>query len=206
MLLVGMKKNEMDVWKHCIISKRKFGGSPEDYFDIHNFIDCSKLFIFHSKHRILLHNLYGIEICISLFGHYIINTDQKTILVRDIAAEHCKEDLSGFVPTLNDWFINFDLPDNFVIPDITDTDLKDFIYKPYLRSGCKSSMLITCSNFGVHLVEKIYGLDKALLLINSLPAEQTVNNILQKYRFNHKWQVFPDRNELIWLQEYDKSK
>lgn len=195
----------MDIWKHCLLSKRKFGGDAEDYFQIHNFIDCSKLFIFHSKHRILIHNLYGIELCTLIFGHYILNSDNKTILIRDIAAEHCKEDLSGYVPTLNDWFVNFELPKNFIIPEVEDSDLKDFIYKPFLRSTCKSSLIITCSDFGVYLVEKIYGIDKALLLAKSIPPEQIINNLLQEYRFTQKWQIFPDRNELIWLQKNDKS-
>jgi hypothetical protein len=195
----------MDIWKHCLLSKRKFGGNADDYFQIHNFIDCSKLFIFHSKHRILIHNLYGIELCILIFGHYILNSDGKTILIRDIAAEHCKEDLSGYVPTLNDWFVNFELPKNFIIPEVEDSDLKDFIYKPFLRSACKSSLIITCSDFGVYLVEKVYGVDKALLLAKSIPPEQMINNLLQEYRFTQKWQIFPDRNELIWLQKNDKS-
>ena len=195
----------MDVWKHCLLSKRKFGGNPDDYFSIHNFIDCSKLFIFHTKHRILLHNLYGIELCILRYGHYIINSDNKTILVRDIAAEHCKEDLSGYVPTLNDWFINFKLPKNFVVPELEDSELKDFIYKPFLRSTCKSSLIITCSDFGIYLVEKIFGVDKALHFATLIPSEQMINNLLQGYRFEHKWQIFPDRNELIWLQKHDRN-
>jgi hypothetical protein len=195
----------MDVWKHCLLSKRKFGGNAEDYFQVHNFIDSSKLFIFNTKHRILLHNLYGIEICILLLGHYIVNSENKTILIRDIAAEHCKEDLSGYVPTLNDWFVNFKLPENFVIPKTDDSDLTDFIYKPFLRSTCKSSLIISCSDFGIYLVEKIYGIEKAMLLADLIPAEQMINNLLRGYRFTHNWQVFPDRNELIWLQQNDRN-
>ncbi|WP_428661779.1 DUF6915 family protein [Runella sp.] len=195
----------MDIWKHCLLSKRKFGGKAEDYFQIHNFIDSSKLFIFHSKHRVLIHNLYGIELCVLLFGHYILNSDNKTILIRDIAAEHCKEDLSGYVPTLNDWFVNFELPPNFIIPQIEDPDLKDFIYKPFLRSTCESSLIITCSDFGIYLVEKFYGMDKALLLAKSIPPKQMINNLLQEYRFTQKWQVFPDRDELIWLQKNENN-
>ena len=195
----------MDVWKHSILSKRKFGGKPEDYYEIHNFIDSSKLFIFHMKHRILLHNLYGIEICILLFGHYIVNSDNKTILVRDIAAEHCKEDLSGYVPTLNDWFVNFELPIDFEIPEFKDEDLNAFIQKPFLRSTCKSSLIISCSDFGVFLVEKIFGVEKALILAKSIPSNQMINNLLQTYRFTEKWQLFPDRNELIWLQKNERT-
>ncbi|MDF7820867.1 hypothetical protein P1X15_24810 [Runella sp. MFBS21] len=196
----------MNVWKHCLLSTKKFGGLPEDYFSIHDFIDSSKLFIFHAKHRAMLHNLYGIELCISLFGHYIVNTDNKTILVRDIAAEHCKEDLSGFIPTLNDWFIDFELPNDFIIPNIEDSQLKEFLFKPLLRSSCKSSMIITCSNFGVYLVEKIYGLEKALLLAQYISPQQTINHLLKDFRLIHKWQIFPSKIDLIWLQEQENER
>jgi hypothetical protein len=195
----------MNIWKHCILSQRKFGGQPEDYFEIHKFIDSSKLFLFHMKHRILLHNLFGVELCIEMFGDYVKNSDDKTVLVRDISVEHCKEDLSGFIPTLNDWFDNFQLPDNFVIPSFTDNELTSFVQRPYLRSGVRASLMITCSNFGVYLVEKFYGVEKALLLANSLPTQQTVQNLLNSFKFTHTWQVFPDRKELVWLQQNEHN-
>lgn len=195
----------MNIWKHCVLSQRKFGGKPQDYFEIHKFIDSSKLFFFHTKHRALLHNLFGIELCIELFGDCLQNSDGKTILVRDVAAEHCKEDLSGMTPTLNDWFEGFQLPTNFIIPELDNQEVLSFIYKPYLRSGLKSSLIITCSNFGVYLIEKIYGFDKALLLANSLPSQQTVDQLLKPFKFTHAWQLFPDRNELIWLQQNERN-
>ena len=188
------------------MSQRKFGGNPDDYYPIHKFIDSSKNFIFHVKHRSLLHNLLGIELCTDLLGNYVINSDHKVILIREVAAEHCKEDLSGFVPTLNDWFENFNLPPNFLIPHINDEELKAFIYRPFMRSGLQASMIITCSNFGVYLAEKLIGFDKALLLANSLPVNQTIQNLLKEYKFIHNWQLFPDRKELIWLQQNAKDK
>ena len=196
----------MNIWRHCLLSQRKFGGNPDDYFRIHKFIDSSKNFIFHVKHRILLHNLLGIELCTDLLGDYVINSDGKVILVRDIAAEHCKEDLSGFIPSLNDWFEDFNLPSDFLIPQINDEELKAFIYKPFMRSGLQTSMIITCSNFGVYLVEKFIGFDKALLLANSLPINQTIQNLLKEYKFIHNWQIFPDRKELVWLQQNAENK
>lgn len=93
----------MDIWKHCLMSQRKFGGQPGDYFPIHRFIDSSKLYYFHAKHRLLLHHAYGIELACDLFGDVVHNSQRRVILVRDIAAEHCKEDLFGLVPSLYDW-------------------------------------------------------------------------------------------------------
>jgi len=33
----------MDIYKHCLLSQRKFGGQPKDYEKVHSFIDSSKL-------------------------------------------------------------------------------------------------------------------------------------------------------------------
>jgi hypothetical protein len=93
----------MNVWEHSLIGRRKFGGKPEDYLAIHRFIDSSKLFYYHIKHRLLLHNLYGVELAVELFGDTIINSGNAHIPVRDIAVEHIREDLDGKIPALNDW-------------------------------------------------------------------------------------------------------
>ena len=140
----------MNYWKHSLLSEKKFGGLANDYVEIHKFLDSSKLFVFHLKHRLLLHNTYGIELCIELFGDFITNSDGKIVLVRDIAAEHCREDLCGAVPTLNDWFKNYDnqILENIIIPKLSDEKLAAFIMKPFLRSGLKASLILTCSNFG----------------------------------------------------------
>ncbi|MBC9908934.1 DUF6915 family protein [Chitinophaga varians] len=94
----------MNYWKHSLLSKKKFDGEAADYLHIHKFLDSSKLFYFNLRHRILLHHTYGIDLCTKKFGETLVNSSNQTILVRDIAAEHCKEDLLGVVPTLNQWF------------------------------------------------------------------------------------------------------
>ena len=156
----------MDIWKHSELSAIKFGGVAEDYLKIHKFIDSSKLFYFNVKHRSILHHMYGVELCIRLFGDTIINQDQNIRLVRDIAAEHLKEDLNGRIPTVKEWFEkNSQLIDPLErIQTIEDQKLKDFIFEPYLKSGIKSSFLITYSDFGVSLVKELYGFEKALTL------------------------------------------
>ncbi len=94
----------MDIWKHSELSAVKFGGIAKDYFKIHKFIDSSKLFYFNVKHRSILHHMYGVELCIRLFGDTIRNNDNQVRLVRDIAVEHLKEDLNGRIPTVKEWF------------------------------------------------------------------------------------------------------
>jgi len=186
------------------LSQRKFGGSPDDYYAIHKFIDSSKFFFHHVKRRLLLHNLYGIELAIELFGDYIKNSDGRVVLVRDIAAEHCKEDLSGVVPTLYDWLKGNDADFDIQIPNLEDQPkLKAFIMRPFLRTGLKSSLMLTCSDFGVYMVELLLGNSAALILAERLAAEQKVKKYLLQFKFTERWQYTPDRKELIWLKEQE---
>jgi hypothetical protein len=187
----------MNYWKHSLLSKKKFNGVPEDYLLVHKFLDSSKLFYFDIKHRILLHNTYGIDVCIQKFGETLKNSEGQTILVRDIAAEHCKEDLMGVVPTLNNWFkYTDDNLLNFIKPiNPTDSKLREFILRPYIMSGLKSSLIITHSNFGLFLVKEILGIDYALELANYI--EQTnINELLQYVKLKDRWQYTPNLQQL----------
>jgi hypothetical protein len=197
----------MNIWDHSSISVRKFGGKEEDYYEIHKFIDSSKLFLYNPRHRLLLHNLYGIEISILKFGDFIKNSEEKIILVRDIVAEHCKEDLSGKVPSLNEWLSINDqaISSQIVIPIIKDPELKAFVYKPLLKSNLKSSLLITLSNFGVFLTENILGLEKALILNSLINENATIQNYLKEFVFHEKWQFTPSREEIEWLKNFKQK-
>ncbi|RPE09726.1 hypothetical protein EGT74_22400 [Chitinophaga lutea] len=187
----------MNYWKHSLLSKKKFDGHAEDYLHIHKFLDMSKLFYFHNKHRILLHHTYGIDLCVQKFGETLVNADNRTILIRDVAAEHCKEDLMGMVPTLNHWFKYVDdaLPGSIKPLNPTDRVLKEFVLRPLLMSGLKSSLIITHSNFGIFLAKEILGLDYALELSNYLP-QINVNEMLQYIKLSERWQYTPDLKQL----------
>jgi hypothetical protein len=63
-----------------------------------------------------------------------------------------------------------------------------YIWKPYLRSGKKNTLLITCSDFGVSLMETFHGTEAALQLVGALPQEYRVGDFLQKFAFTHRWQ------------------
>ena len=191
----------MNTWKHSELSAYKFGGVAKDYFEIHKFIDSSKLFYFNVKHRSILHHTYGVKLCLKLFGDTITNSENETKLVRDIAIEHIKEDLNGRIPTLKEWFEkNLELTNPIEeIEKIEDKELKNFVMEPYLNSGIKSSFVITFSDFGVSLVNQIYGLEKAILLRNHLKENQNMKSILKKFKFSSRWQYSPDMNQLKLL-------
>ena len=88
---------------HARISAKRYGGIPEDYLEIHDFFDSTKMALPDIRHRMMLHNAVGCYIAERIFGHTIVNSDNKTVHVRDIAENHIIEDL-GFIPTLEQCF------------------------------------------------------------------------------------------------------
>jgi hypothetical protein len=95
----------MKPYIHAKSSARKFGGVPEDYLDIHDFMDSTKSAEPTVKHRAVLHSAFGCFIVERVFGHSRINSDGKEYSPRDVAEQHCIEDL-GTIPTLERWLDN----------------------------------------------------------------------------------------------------
>ena len=196
----------MDVWKHCLLSQRKFGGDANDYAAVHRFIDSSKLYFFHFRHRALLHNLFGIELAIELLGDFIETSKGRQVLVRDVAAAHCQEDLSGKVPSLYDWFVHAEEDIGPYFEPLEESGkLAEFVNRPYLRSGLKCSLMISCSDFGVGLVERFVGANEALEWRSRVSADRRVAKYLGAVPFDRKWMHTPDPRELAWLSEQEKQ-
>ena len=89
-------------WDHALESARKFGGKPEDYFDIHQLMDSSKSAHATMKHRCIFHSSFGIYIVEKIFGINITNSKGKLVSVREIAELHVLSDL-GQIPSLDMW-------------------------------------------------------------------------------------------------------
>jgi hypothetical protein len=98
----------MKPWIHAKNSVRRHGGVPEDYQDIHDFIDSTKVAVPDVRHRAVLHNAFGCFLVERIFGTTRKNSEGKTYSPRDIAEEHVIEDL-GFIPTLERCFANLPL-------------------------------------------------------------------------------------------------
>lgn len=101
---------------HAVSSARKFGGKPEDYIEIHSFLDSSKGAIPSNLHRALTHHSWFLSTVLerikfnnsheSVPGFFptIINSDKKHISVRDVGEQHLLEDFRGkFIPTAQDY-------------------------------------------------------------------------------------------------------
>jgi hypothetical protein len=92
-------------YNHALNSVKKFGGKPEDYMKIYNFMDFSKAGFPGMKHRIVTHHSIGIYLAEIAFGETFKNSDGRIVSTRDVAEAHVFEDL-GRIPTLEDWVKN----------------------------------------------------------------------------------------------------
>lgn len=94
-------------WIHARSSAKKFGGSPEDYIEIHNLMDSSKGCMGDNRHRTLTHNSWFISAggpLERIFGVVIKNSIGKEVSVRDVAEQHILEDFGmRFIPTPQDY-------------------------------------------------------------------------------------------------------
>lgn len=93
----------MKPFVHAKNSVKRYGGQIEDYMPIHNWFDQTKSAYANFGHRAILHNTFGIYLCEQVFGDTMVNSDGKTLSVRDIGEDHVKEDCGGKIPTIKDW-------------------------------------------------------------------------------------------------------
>lgn len=197
----------MDVWKHSRLSARKFGGDPADYASIHGFLDSSKLFCYHIKHRLLLHNLFGVELAMQLFGDFVRSAEGQTVLVRDVAAAHCREDLAGRVPTLYDWLRDSPQLEDFfgdaaadLPPLCGDAEIDEFARRAFRRTGLRAALVLGYSDFGISLVERFFGAERAEGFAAVVAAEWKIQDFLDRFDFTERWQYSPQKQELEWLK------
>lgn len=92
-------------WVHAESSAKKFGGKPEDYMAIHEFLDTSKGTIADNRHRALTHNAWFLmEVLPRVFGNIFTNSDGRVVSVRDVGEQHVLEDFAGaFIPSAQDY-------------------------------------------------------------------------------------------------------
>lgn len=89
-------------YHHAISSQKKWGGTVEDYLEIHAWFDGSKAIIADFRHRALRHHAEGIFMAETIFGSTITLSSGRIIPTRWIGEQHVTEDL-GFIPSFADW-------------------------------------------------------------------------------------------------------
>lgn len=94
-------------------SAKKYGGTLEDYLDLHEKMDCSKAYLPDNRHRALTHNMFWVkEVMIPIFGSYRVNSDGRKYSVKDICEQHILEDFRmKYIPSAQDYLENMELKD-----------------------------------------------------------------------------------------------
>jgi hypothetical protein len=93
----------VDAHAHALASARRFGGVPQDYLAIHEWLDATACIIGDVRHQALRHHAEGIFMCEQVFGVVFCRTsDGRRIPTRWIAEQHVLEDL-GFIPSAVRW-------------------------------------------------------------------------------------------------------
>ncbi|MFF9653066.1 DUF6915 family protein [Streptomyces sp. NPDC014622] len=101
----------MNSWYHAVSAARKWGGEPELYLPIEEFIDSSKKILGDVRHRSIYHHTEGVWLVERIFGKTLTipkgppgSGQNRTIRVptRLIAERHIIEDL-GWLPSPADY-------------------------------------------------------------------------------------------------------
>ena len=92
-------------YDRAVSSARKFGGHADDYYALHEFMDSTKEHVPDARHRLFLHNAWGIWLAERLLGTMLTRgSDGHVIPMRTILEQHVKEDYGGVIPSLDQCF------------------------------------------------------------------------------------------------------
>lgn len=96
---------------HAELSARRFGGTAEDYIDIHELLDSSKASFPNNGHRVVTHNSwFVVTILPRIFGHQRTNSEGRKYSVKDVGEYHILEDYKmRFIPTVQDYLEHLDV-------------------------------------------------------------------------------------------------
>ena len=93
----------MNPYHHALSSAARYGGTADDYLELHSWFDFSKAFFPDVRHRALRHHAEGIFLAERIFGPVITNSQGREIPTRFLGEQHVREDLKR-IPTVQDWF------------------------------------------------------------------------------------------------------
>lgn len=88
---------------HARSSVRVWGGVPDDYLPVHQWLDASKASCADYRHRALRHHAQGLFDAERALGVTVRNADGREVPVRYVGEQHVLEDCAQRIPTINDW-------------------------------------------------------------------------------------------------------
>jgi hypothetical protein len=155
----------MNAVLHAEISVKRRGGTIEDYYAIHDFMDCTKELCSDNRHRIL-HTLWGIKrVIVPIFGHTIVNSAGKKINVKDLCEQdHILPDYQNkFIPNLSDFVAAIDEIPNFTEKIKAfykfyehDDELRELLLSPLANTGKINALALTHNSWFLNeIVPKI---------------------------------------------------
>lgn len=81
---------------HSLSSVRKYGGSYTIYEPVHSWYDSTKQYLCDARHRLIFHNLAGIELYIKIHGEYLEYSNENGSLLKvsnkELGIQHITED------------------------------------------------------------------------------------------------------------------
>lgn len=87
-------------WYHAVVAARKYGGVAEDYLPLETWMDFTKSHIADCRHRLFLHNAWGLFVAERIHGATITRaSDGKRLPLRPLLEDHILQDF-GKIPTL----------------------------------------------------------------------------------------------------------
>jgi hypothetical protein len=94
---------------HAMLDTKNWGGVMEDYLPIHQWFDQTKAHLADARHRMILHNTFGIFLCEQFFGPVLTLSNGKQIPTRWVAESHVKADFGGLIPSIEMCFASMEL-------------------------------------------------------------------------------------------------
>lgn len=153
----------MNPRQHSRISVRRWGGVESDYYPIHAFIDSTKTLCADARHRIL-HTHWAIQhIVVPIFGHTIVNADNKHVDVKDMCErDHLLADYGNrFIPTLDDFVSSIEIVDQsrlksdieaFHSTFCTSPETVELMLSPLTATGQLKSLLVTHNSWFINAI------------------------------------------------------
>ena len=89
-------------YHHSLSSVKKWGGTVDDFIELHSWFDETKAIVADFRHRAGRHHAEGIFLLERLYGVTITISTGRVVPVRLIGELHVMEDL-GRIPSFADW-------------------------------------------------------------------------------------------------------
>jgi hypothetical protein len=156
---------------HAQSAARRWGGEWNDYIAIEQWFDQTKSHLADCRHRLILHNDFGIDLCLKIFGPVLTRaSDGGAVAVEVIASQHIQEDFADRVPTLAECLGELSAPEGRPSGSAADVLCRRFggvaddyaameawFGRPEQFSPNAGARAVILNSFGIYLCEQTFG-------------------------------------------------